>query len=129
MAEPNAAVETFLREYIEAFLARDGARIAAMYNTPFATVRADGSIHAFNSQEETRSFFQRVADSYYQEGSRGWKYENLTVVPLGGRSVLATLDWEMRRADGGAIRRWRQSYAFVTAGAGLRVLASIFHQA
>ena len=122
-------VEAFLREYAEAFNTRDGARIAALYNTPCVTVRADGSIHSFTSQDETRAFFQRLADAYYKEGCRGWKYANLEVMPLGGKSMLATMDWEMRREDGSAIRRWRQSYNFVRTDGRLRILASTFHLA
>lgn len=127
--EWNDAVEAFLKDYAEAFNATDGARIAALYNVPCVTVRADGSIHSFTSTDETRSFFQRLAETYQRDGCRGWKYENLEVVPLGGRSVLATMDWEMRREDGSAIRRWRQSYNFVVVDGRLRILASTFHLA
>jgi len=120
-------VESFLRDYVEAFNARDGARIAALYNVPCVTMRADGSIHAFTSQQEIQAFFQRLADTYYRDGSRGWRYDNLQVTPLGARSLIATLDWEMRRDDGSAIRRWRQSYNFVAADGRLRILASTIH--
>ena len=41
--------------------------------------------------------------------------------------VIATMDWEMRRADGAAIRRWRQSYNFVALDGRLRILASTIH--
>ena len=98
-----------------------------MHNIPCVTMRGDGSIHAFTSHEEVRAFFQKLADTYYKDGCRGWKYENLEVVPLGARSMIATMDWEMRREDGSAMRRWRQSYNFVLAGGGLRILASTFH--
>ncbi len=120
-------VEAFLQDYIEAFLARDGARIAALYNVPCVTTRADGSIHAFTSQEETRAFFQRLSDTYYRDGCRGWRHANLEVTPLGERSMIATMDWEMRREDGSAIRHWRQSYNFVLGDGGPRILASTFH--
>lgn len=38
------AVKAFLEEYVDAFNARDGARIAAFYNAPCVTMRADGFI-------------------------------------------------------------------------------------
>jgi len=120
-------VERFLEDYLQAFNARDGARIASLYNVPCVTMRADGSIHAFTSQDDIQAFFQRLADTYYRDGSRGWKYDNLQVAPLGARSMLATMDWEMRRADGSAIRRWRQSYNFVATDGRLRILASTIH--
>jgi uncharacterized protein (TIGR02246 family) len=121
------AVEAFLEQYIAAFNARDGARIAAMYNVPCVTMRADGSIHAFTSRDEIQAFFQRLAETYYRDGCRGWHYSNLEVTPLGTRSVIATMDWEMRREDASAIRRWRQSYHLVAGDGGLRVLASTIH--
>jgi hypothetical protein len=127
MLDPRAEVKGFLAQYVDAFLACDGARIAALYNVPCVTVRADGSIHAFVSREETQAFFQRLADTYAREGARGWAYDGLLVLTLGGRSVLASLEWEMRRDDGSAIRRWRQSYNLVAAEGGLRILASTFH--
>ena len=125
----DAMVRAFLKEYVDAFIACDGARIARAYHAPCVTVRADASIHSFQSENEIQTFFQRLADTYYRDGCRGWKYENLEVSPLGGRSALATLEWEMQREDGGAIRRWKQSYNFVEVGAQLRILASTFHLA
>lgn len=127
--EKGVLVQAFLKDYIDAFNACDGVRIARAYNTPCVTVRADGSIHSFQSENEIQSFFQRLADTYHRDGSRGWKYENLEVLPLGERSALATLEWEMRREDGSAIRRWKQSYNFVAVDGRLRILASTFHLA
>lgn len=123
------AVTAFLEDYVSAFTANDGARIARLYHAPCVTVRADGSIHSFQSESEIRSFFQQLADTYYRDGCRGWKYENLEVSPLGGRSALATMDWRMQREDGSAIRRWRQSYNFIAVDGRLRILASTFHLA
>lgn len=120
-------IKAFLKEYIDAFSANDGAWIARLYHAPSVTVRADGSIHSFQSENEIQSFFQRVADTYYRDGCRGWRYENLEVSPLGGGSALATLDWEMRREDGSAIRRWKQSYNVVAVDGRLGILAATFH--
>ena len=83
-------VEDFLRRYVEAFNARDGARIAALYNVPCVTMRADGSIHAFTSSDEIQAFFQCLAETYYRDGCRGWHYSNLEVTPLGTRSASRT---------------------------------------
>ena len=129
MGEWKDAVTAFLKEYIDAFSANDGARIARLYHAPCVTVRADGSIHSFQSDNEIQSFFQRLADTYYRDGCRGWKYENLEVSPLGGRSALATMEWQMQRADGSTIRRWKQSYNFVVVDSRLCILASTFHLA
>ena len=81
MERLNEAVKAFLADYVTAFNARDGARIATFYN----------------------ALFQRLADS--------------------------TMDWEMRREDGTAIRRWRQSYNLVAVDGRWRILASTIHLA
>jgi ketosteroid isomerase-like protein len=119
------AIEAFLDDYVAAFTASNGARIAHLYHAPCVTVRADG--HSFQTESEAQAFFQRLADTYYRDGCRGWKYENLEVSPLGGRSAVATMDWQMQREDGSVIRRWRQSYNFVEIDGRLRILASTFH--
>ena len=125
--EWEAEVGRFLGAYIEAFLSNDGARIAGMYNTPSVTVRADGSVHAFQTIDELQSFFQGLADTYSKAGSKKWKYTNLSIEPVGARSAIATLDWEMQREDGSIIRGWRQTYNFILADGRARILASTFH--
>ena len=121
------SIRDFWKQYTAAFEAIDGNRIAALYYIPTLTMRGDGSIHCLQSREELARFFQGVADSYYQEGYRGGSFENLQVTPIGGRSALATLDWQMRRADGSLIREWRQSYNLVRIAGGWQILVSTFH--
>jgi ketosteroid isomerase-like protein len=85
-------VEAFLEDYAEAFIARDGARIAAFYNVPCVTMRADGSIHAFTSQQEIQAFFQRLADTYYRDGSaiRRWRQSYNFVAADASLRILAS---------------------------------------
>lgn len=120
-------IRTFLEEYNTAFASIDGKRIAALYHMPTVTMRGDGSIHCLQSREELARFFQGVADTYYKDGYRGGRFKNLEVVPIGGRSALATLDWEMQRGDGSVIREWRQSYNVVRVGNVWQILVSTFH--
>jgi len=97
----EAEVAAFLDKYMEAFGAFDGKAIAACYHVPVITLRGDGSIHCLTSEDELTNFFQTVADTYAREGSGSEsRRSNLRVIPLGGRSALATMDWEMLRADG-----------------------------
>lgn len=121
------SVRSFLVGYEEAFVARDGERIATMYYVPCVTVRGDGSIHAFLSGTEIRDFFQKVSDGYAGEGGLRSEMKNLSVVPIGGRSALASVTWGMLRLDGTPIRDWRQSYNLVWANERWTILASTFH--
>jgi hypothetical protein len=92
------------------------------------TVRADGSVHCLQSREELQSFFQKIADTYHQEGSRRSKYVDLEVGAIGSRSALVSLTWELLREDGSTIRRWRQSYNLLRLDQDWKILASTFHQ-
>jgi len=120
-------VRGFFQEYNKAFASIDGGRIAALYYMPTVTMRADGSIHCLQSREELARFFQNVADTYHREGYRDGRFKILEVISIGGRSALATLDWELLRGDGSVIRGWRQSYNLVRSGGGWQILVSTFH--
>jgi len=68
-----------------------------------------------------------VADDYQKDGYAGGRFDELQVSSIGGRSALATMDWQMQRRDGSLIRKWRQSYNLVRAGTGWQILVSTFH--
>ena len=121
-------VRGFFETYANTFASIDGAAIAKVYHAPCVTVRGDVSVLCLQTGEEVQAFFQKVADGYYREGFRGGPFANLNVLPIGTRSALATLDWEMLREDRTVIRRWRQSYNLLRVGTEWRILASTFHQ-
>jgi ketosteroid isomerase-like protein len=117
----------FVENYARTFDSCDGDRIAALYHAPCVTMRGDGSIHCLQSREALASFFQGVADTYRRDGYRASRFSNLQVTPIGGRSALVTVDWELLRADGSMIRQWRQSYNLVRVDGGWQILVSTFH--
>ncbi len=117
----------FLEEYARAFDSIDGSRIARLYHAPCVTIRGDGSIHCLQSREELARFFQGIADTYYRDGYRSSRFSNLEVTPIGARSALATVEWELLRADGSALRSWHQSYNLVRIDGGWQILVSTFH--
>ena len=93
-------VREFFESYRDAFDSIDGQRIASLYHIPTVTMRGDGSIHSLQSREELARFFQGVADNYQKEGYAGGRFDELQVSPIGGRSALATMDWQMLRRGG-----------------------------
>lgn len=129
MANPafTDEIRAFFEACNNAFELIDGNRIAALYHVPTITMRGDASVHCLQSRDELARFFQGVADSYLKDGYRGGNFKNLQVVPLGERSAVATMDWEMRRGDGSLIREWRQSYNVVRVGNGWQILVSTIH--
>ncbi|MGD9764061.1 MAG: hypothetical protein AB7V27_10135 [Candidatus Binatia bacterium] len=130
-------VGAFITEYNRVFnalsgLSPGGARprageLAALYHTPCVTVRADGSVICLQSPPELERFFQTVADTHYEDGYRSSHCADLEVVPLGTRSVLASVTWSLLRADGSLLKQWRQSYTLIRDAPRWRILASVFH--
>jgi ketosteroid isomerase-like protein len=120
-----AQISAFYQAYAEAFHARSGTQIADFYCTPCISIRGDASIHWFQSRPETEKFFQ----GYYEEGLRRSEARNLEVVPIGGRALLATVDWVFYRGDGTLLKQWRQSYNLVRTDGRWQILLSTFHVA
>jgi hypothetical protein len=120
-------ISEFLNNYTKLFDARDSATIAKYYHAPSISMRADASVHVFQTREELQDFFQVVADRYYAEGQRRSGFVDLDVRPIGSKSVLATLEWQMLREDGSLIRTWRQSYNLIRPDGRCQILASTIH--
>jgi hypothetical protein len=120
-------VAGFFDDFVEAFTSFSGARIATRYLVPGVAVRADGSVQWLQSRPEVERFFQAAVESYHKEGCRGIRFTDLDVVPMGGRSVLGTVTWELLREDGSVLRHWRQSYNLVRVDGGWQILASTYH--
>lgn len=129
MSAPRVADEIvgFFDDFVEAFGSFNGARIATRYVVPGVALRGDGSIHYLQSRAEVEGFFQTAVESYHRDGCRGIRFKDLDVVPMGDRSVLGTVTWELLREDGSVLRQWRQSYNLVRVDAGWQILASTYH--
>jgi hypothetical protein len=117
----------FFEDFVEAFGSFSGARIATRYCVPGVALRGDGSLRVLGSREEVERFFQAAVDSYRREGCRGIRFKDLDVVPMGGRSGLGTVTWELLREDGTVLRHWRQSYNLVRVETGWQIFASTYH--
>ena len=128
MAEAlEVEMSAFLNKYNKTFATYDGDQIAKLYCVPTITMRADGSIHCFQSHDEIARFFQGVVDTYRREGAVGGTPHDVVAIPIGERSALATVTWKNLRPDGGVARQWRQSYNVVRFAEGWRILATTFH--
>ena len=121
-------ISELLEAYATAFNQVDSAAIADMYHLPCLTVRGDGTIHVFNEREQVHKFLGSVARAYYDEGNRDCMFGELTIVPIGGECVLATLKWTLRGDDQAPIRDWRQSYNLIRTEEGWKFLLSTFHR-
>jgi hypothetical protein len=123
---PSTRIKKFFDDYVQAW--GDWTTVAMLYHAPSITVRGDGSIHCFQSKEELQKFFQGVGEAYSREADLGpGRYHSLAVQPIGARSALATLTWQMVRTDGSVVREWRQSYNLVRIDGRWQILAATFH--
>jgi hypothetical protein len=120
-------ISSFFADYTRLFDARDGAAIATCYHVPSISMRADASVHVFQTLRELQNFFQAVAERYYAEGQRHSRFVNLDVKPIGAKSVVASLEWQMLREDGSTIRTWRQTYNLISPGGRWLIMASTIH--
>jgi ketosteroid isomerase-like protein len=120
-------VRQFIAAYDAAFQTFDGAKIVQFYHAPCITVRGDGSVHSFQTRPEIEKFFGGVAEKYNADGLRSGTFYDLEVIPIGARSVLATVTWEQWREDKSVLRKWRHSYNLVRADKNWQILTSTFH--
>jgi hypothetical protein len=121
-------IRKFLDDYMRLWYAGDWIAVAMLYHVPSITMRGDGSVHCFQSRKELQEFFQGVGDGYDREGKLGpGRYHDLTIQPIGARSVLVTLTWQMRLIDGSVVREWRQSYNLARIDGRWQILVATFH--
>jgi hypothetical protein len=120
-------VAGFFDSFVEAFSAFSGAGVATLYFVPTVALRGDGSIQWLQSRADVERFFQAALDGYYRDGCRASRFKDLDVVPMGGRSALGTVTWQLLAEDGRVRKEWRQSYNLVRVEKGWQVLASTYH--
>lgn len=117
----------FFDRFVSDFASFDGTVIATRYATPYLAIAADGSSRLFSDIESVANYFQDVLDEYFKRGVRLCRYHSLDVVPIGKRSALATVTWEMLRGDGTVQTSWRESYNMQRTPTGLKVVVSTDH--
>lgn len=117
----------FFLRYATAFDHRNWSVFTSLLYEPVLTVRSDGSVRCLHSRDEAQEFFEKVADDWRAEGYCRFAASNFEIIPLGIRSLLATLDWEMLRENGSQMRVWRQSYQLLKTDNDWKVLAFTYH--
>ncbi len=123
----RAELTSFFDEFVDAFRAFDGRLIARRYAAPYMAMHADESGQVFATREEIGAYFQRVVDAYREQGCRSCRYGDLDATPLGERSALATVTWDLLLESGAVLSSWRESYNLVRTANGLRIFASVDH--
>lgn len=120
-------IRHFFDAFVAAFAEFDGALVAQRYAVPCIAVDAQGVVRAFHTAQEVGGYFQAVLTAYHGQGCRSCRFSDLQVVPMGTLSALASVSWELLRADGSVASGWRESYHLLRTGQGWRVVASTDH--
>lgn len=120
-------IQRFFDAFVAAFAQFDGSLVAKRYTTPYVSLDAQGVLRPFHTMAEIAGYFQSVLTAYHQQGCRSCRFGDLEVVSMGARSALATVSWELLRADGSVASGWRESYNLLRTSQGWRVFASTDH--
>jgi uncharacterized NTF2-like protein DUF6841 len=120
-------VIAFFDTFVVAFRTFDGSHIAQRYAVPYLALNTEGTAQCFADHAEIGRYFQSVVDNYRVRGCRSCRYKDLEVLPLGHKSGIGTVTWELLREDGSVLSVWRESYVLTRTENGLRILASVDH--
>jgi hypothetical protein len=121
-----AAAELFDR-FASAFAAFDAAKVAELFAIPSVALRKDGSIAGLSTREDLLGYYKAALDTYKRMGCRTCRWAQLEMRPMGAQASLATVSWELLRADGSIALCWRQSYCLSNHQDGPRIFASAQH--
>lgn len=120
-------IQQFFEAFCTAFSEFDGALIAQRYAVPYISMNADGTHQVFSTQEQIGQYFQGFLKKYHEQGCRSCRFKELEVVPLGQKSALASVTWELLRNDHGVASTWRESYNLTRSSGELLIYASTDH--
>ena len=123
----SAQAEAFFDRFATAFATFDAALVAELFATPGVALRKDGSIVALTTREDVVRYYHAALDSYRRAECRSCRWAELELTPMGRRSVLAAVTWDLLREDGSVLTQWRQSYGLSFSEAGPRIFASAMH--
>jgi len=124
-----ATAHAYFDRFATAFSTFEADRVADLFATPGVALRRDGSIAALTQREDVVRYYQAALDGYRRTGCRTARWSGLETVPIGGRSLLATVSWELLREDGTVATQWRQSYCLSLGDDHPRAFASAIHYA
>lgn len=120
-------IQQFFEAFCAAFDEFDGALIAQRYAVPYTSLNADGMLKVFGTKEQISQYFQGFLNKYREQGCCSCRFKELQVVPLGQKSVLASVTWELLRNDCSVASSWRESYNLTSASGKFRIYASTDH--
>lgn len=112
--------------FVEAFATFDGTLVGRHFVAPGVALKRDGTVQGFSTRQDVEAYYQAALDHYRASGCRSCRYSDFDVRFLNDTSAIATASWDLLRADGSTINRWRQAYFLARFGGAWRIYGSAF---
>ena len=122
-----AQAASLFDRFAAAFATFDAENLLPLFATPGVVLRQDSTTIALTTQDDIRRYYQTALDRYRNDGCHSCNWTDLHVTPMGNASMLASVTWDLRRADRTSMLRWRQSYSLCSTHDGPRIFASARH--
>lgn len=118
----------YFDRFVAAFKTFDGTQVAGLFAAPVVALGRTGSLVSLSTRNDVVRYYQTALDRYHREGCSYCRWSELSVVPMGRLSLLATVTWDLLSGDGSAVTSWRQSYCLGLFGdEGLKAFAATTH--
>lgn len=120
-------IESLFDQYARLYSEGDLHGIVNLCLTPFIAIRR-GEVIVMSDRDDVLTHFTAAIDAYRRAtGARSWSPQEITTVPLGDYSALATVHWNGLDANGQVVRDTVTSYQLVTTPDGWRFLSYTNH--
>ncbi len=115
----------FFKRYAELYMAGDAEAVADLCEVPFLAVRSGAAFHLLDRPAVVGHLANNTA-AYRSAGAAAADIAAIRVQEQGLEAVLATVDWQVRAADGTVVRDFSTSYQLIVADP-WRILSYVNH--
>lgn len=119
-------LDHFFAHYSDRYMASDVDAVSAMYEAPMLAVREGRAIH-LSDTEAVREHLTEVMGGYARSGAARADIASLDVVQLGRSSAFATVQWQVRNADGALLKDFQTTYHMLRTDGAWRIISYTNH--
>ena len=96
----------FFDEYNTIFDSGDMRAFSRLFAEPFISVRPDGAVANMSTKEIAKQFFSDALKTWKPEEYKFFSTKDYEVTPVGQKSMLVTLTWQMLNVNHGLVPEW-----------------------
>ena len=119
-------LDSFFALYAERYMASDVDAISAVYEAPLLAVRDGRAIHLAD-RAAVREHLGELMAAYAESGAARADIAELDVVDAGTSGAFATVQWQVRDADGAMVKDFHTTYHLLREGESWRILSYTNH--